>query len=197
MPTIANEASRDRLWLNWAWSIESAEVGTSRIYGNSEGLAVHHPPQNIHTGTENVDRWCFVGSTCFPFQCLFRRGSMHFLICLRIHIVTVCLAEDRDHYYYGADELFRQGVCGWNADVMVFMFTVLLEENCSSWSVLYCPDRLSIYPMCMLLWLHIVHNYTHAFAYLHVCVIMCLWICDHDYTWIIPYNIRIYIYKIQ
>lgn len=54
---------------------------------------------------------------------------MHFLICLRIHIVTVCLAEDRDHYYYGADELFRQGVCGWNADVMVFMFTVLLEEK--------------------------------------------------------------------
>ena len=129
MPTIANEASRDRLWLNWAWSIESAEVGTSRIYGNSEGLAVHHPPQNIHTGTENVDRWCLVGSTCFPFQCLFRRGSMHFLICLRIHIVTVCLAEDRDHYYYGADELFRQGVCGWNADAMVFMFTVLLEEK--------------------------------------------------------------------
>ena len=56
MPTIANEASRDRLWLNWAWSIESADVRTSRIYGNSEGLAVHHPPQNIHTGTENVDR---------------------------------------------------------------------------------------------------------------------------------------------
>ena len=95
---------------------------------------------------------------------------MHFLICLRIHIVTVCLAEDRDHYYYGADELFRQGVCGWNAGVMLFMFTVLLEEKLLKLKPAYFivqTDSLSI---------------------------PCVCCCDYTFCTTIRMHLRIYMY---